>query len=527
MAELKAKGGFIKSKLTRVQNFVNSLDSTILDENIIIELNTRLEKILPIIDEFETIQYEIELIEGVSESDKESFESDYYRTIAKLKFIIQNFNDTKKCKDDQQTIGPSSIDSYTNIKNIKLPTIKLPTFDGSYDKWLEFHDSFNALVHSDNTLSKIQKFYYLKSSLEKDAKNSIAAIDASDSNYDIAWKILKDRFENKRLIIHNHIKAIFDSPKCSRESHTELRTLLETTSRHLRSLESLGEPTDKWDTIIIFIFTNKFDTRTLRDWESFTCSKEKPTLTDINNFIKQKCDMLEKLSTNISSKPFPNNINKSLAQHIKYKSTNNNHNSSINYLSTGRQTSYLCEENHSLYYCKQFKALSIKDRISRIKELNLCINCFKRGHKVDVCLAFPCKICKMKHNTLVHFEETNTIPSTSGSNMTVANYSTKNINTKLQPQVILATAVIKVESSSGEFIECRCLLDCGAQSNFITADTCKRQEALNQAKTLHNSASMKLPAKTDIKLSSISDVKSASAILFIFISALCRRMVFY
>ncbi|XP_026467523.1 uncharacterized protein LOC113371093 [Ctenocephalides felis] len=80
----------------------------------------------------------------------------------------------------------------------------------------------------------------------------------------------------------------------------------------------------------------------------------------------------------------------------------------------------------------------------------------------------------MKHNTLVHFEETNTIPSTSGSNMTVANYSTKNINTKLQPQVILATAVIKVENSCGEFIECRCLLDCGAQSNFITADTCKR-----------------------------------------------------
>ncbi|KAL7052710.1 hypothetical protein ACKWTF_004978 [Chironomus riparius] len=33
------------------------------------------------------------------------------------------------------------------VRKVKLPEIKLPEFDGSFDKWLTFRDTFVSLVH--------------------------------------------------------------------------------------------------------------------------------------------------------------------------------------------------------------------------------------------------------------------------------------------------------------------------------------------------------------------------------------------
>ncbi|KAG5873877.1 hypothetical protein JTB14_031410 [Gonioctena quinquepunctata] len=33
-----------------------------------------------------------------------------------------------------------------------------------------------------------------------------------DDNYEVAWKLLMDRFENKQAMIKNHVKAFFEIP---------------------------------------------------------------------------------------------------------------------------------------------------------------------------------------------------------------------------------------------------------------------------------------------------------------------------
>lgn len=43
---------------------------------------------------------------------------------------------------------------------IKLPQIKLPLFDGTYNKWLEFKYSFESLIHLNLGIGKNQKFHY-------------------------------------------------------------------------------------------------------------------------------------------------------------------------------------------------------------------------------------------------------------------------------------------------------------------------------------------------------------------------------
>lgn len=59
-----------------------------------------------------------------------------------------------------------------NVTQFKLPTINLPSFSGNNEDWLSFSDSFQSLIHKNETLSDIQKLHYLKSS-SKDESSQV------------------------------------------------------------------------------------------------------------------------------------------------------------------------------------------------------------------------------------------------------------------------------------------------------------------------------------------------------------------
>jgi hypothetical protein len=77
---------------------------------------------------------------------------------------------------------------YTNEPelNVRLPVINLPTFSGSFDAWIEFRDSFNSLINKNKSLSGLQKFHYLKSSLKGDAESILHNLEISPNSYTIA-----------------------------------------------------------------------------------------------------------------------------------------------------------------------------------------------------------------------------------------------------------------------------------------------------------------------------------------------------
>ncbi|KAJ8953098.1 hypothetical protein NQ318_013440 [Aromia moschata] len=90
LARLKIQRGQLKSKLTRLKTFYDSLDLTKVDDLGVSELEIRLEKVIPAIDEFNILQSEIEIL---SESDSENtecdeFENSYYKLIANAIFDL-------------------------------------------------------------------------------------------------------------------------------------------------------------------------------------------------------------------------------------------------------------------------------------------------------------------------------------------------------------------------------------------------------------------------------------------------------
>jgi len=63
---------------------------------------------------------------------------------------------------------------------IRLLTIELPKFNGDIAEWLGFRDTFQSLIHNNETIDPIQKFHYLKVALEGNAAQIIKSLEFSD-----------------------------------------------------------------------------------------------------------------------------------------------------------------------------------------------------------------------------------------------------------------------------------------------------------------------------------------------------------
>lgn len=140
-----------------------------------------------------------------------------------------------------------------DLNNIKLPVINLPKFSGTYRTWLEFRDTFQSLIHNNNVISDIQKFHYLKASLEGEAALVIKSLEISSANYSIAWNALLDRFDNNKLLMYNHVKGLFGGETIPKESAVGIRKLVDEFSKNVRSLQQLNQPVGEWDTLLGYI----------------------------------------------------------------------------------------------------------------------------------------------------------------------------------------------------------------------------------------------------------------------------------
>lgn len=56
-------------------------------------------------------------------------------------------------------------------RELKLPPVVIPKFDGAYQNWTPFHDMFKALIHDNRDMPSVHKLHYLKSSLSGEAEH--------------------------------------------------------------------------------------------------------------------------------------------------------------------------------------------------------------------------------------------------------------------------------------------------------------------------------------------------------------------
>ncbi|XP_048480939.1 uncharacterized protein LOC105388792 isoform X1 [Plutella xylostella] len=429
--------------------------------------------------DFDKLQCEIELLsDNVDEAyaDRDQFESKLFRLLSVAHGLLAA---AARYPAAGGPGGDGTSDAAEECRGggfVRLPKIDLPHFDGDYQHWLSFRDTYISLIHDNTSINNVNKFHYLRAALTGSASLIIQSLDLTSENYSIAWQLLSDRYDNPRLLINNHISALFSVDPIQRESSSALRNIVDVTNKNLRALASLGEPTDHWDSLIVFLMSKKLDSSSYRQWEEHRNNLDSsPTLQQFIKFLINRADLLETLTDTFKYKQNnkPNNNNEAFKTKNFLVSTDN----------TRAYSCPMCSQSHGLFNCPSFKALDIDSRIKKAKESRVCMNCLRLGHVENACTLTHCKYCKYRHNTLLHKDvnkntytnKSASVPTTSGLANNVAlssDISPSTLNN--HGSVLLSTALVKVADKHGSLHTARLLLDNGSTSNFVTQSLCEK-----------------------------------------------------
>ncbi|XP_050675189.1 uncharacterized protein LOC126972453 [Leptidea sinapis] len=358
---------------------------------------------------------------------------------------------------------------------VRLPKINLPTFDGDFQHWLTFRDTYISLIHTNITIGEINKFHYLKASLKGSALNMIQNLEFTSKNYAIAWQLLSSRFDNERLLVNNHVNAILNFTAIAQESCQAIRKLIDTINKNLAALNTLGQPTDHWDTLITHIMIKKLDTVTFREWEekrnSITTS---PSLKQFLDFLTNRADLLDAIQQDekqrqlTTYKIHSDTQNSQYTHKVEIKSKNTNYNK-IKNSDTKVISCPMCNQNHFLFACPEFRNLDIDSRIIKMQSFNnICNNCLRPGHKEKYCKLTHCKYCNITHSSLLH---KHTQKHTEQFNEVALSSDIHYIN---KPNILLSTALVNVVGAYGILHPARVLLDNGATAHYVTRKFCEK-----------------------------------------------------
>lgn len=466
MSELKVlnrKRGTLKSKVTRIANFLSDKDTTKDSFVISVKINN-LEVIKNQLEDLRLEYYEITKDEQLDEVNKvlEEIEEELEKTEV-------------RCLHFKSQLKNLSTHADNGVK-LKLPDIPLPKFSGNIEEWHNFKAQFNALIATNKNLDESHKLYYLQSSLTGNAKQ----IQTTEDTFVSLFKALQERYEHKRLLVNKHITELLSLEKINHESAVELRSLLDKVIKQVRALNSLDLELDQLSSnILINIVLTKVDKESRKLFEMSLKTSELPVWEDLIDVLKTRCTFLENIqghSNEVKAKVFH-----------KARSFIVDSNTNVSCVICNSQ-------KHSIFKCSEFLRLNPKQRFNLVKKFSLCINCLNQSHKVIDCKSkLVCKLCSKRHNSLLHYsnntevENVNTVNKCPplGRNEESSTDSNSHIQTDISKtmicasascsehvfNVILATAIVYVKDVSGNKYPLRCICDSGSQINAITIES--------------------------------------------------------
>ncbi|XP_018406416.1 PREDICTED: uncharacterized protein LOC108782609 [Cyphomyrmex costatus] len=162
--------------------------------------------------------------------------------------------------------APSPVDTASTVvkHKIKLPVASLPNFDGRYENWLSFKNTFIAMIDTRTDLSDVEKLQYLQSVLTGEAANKIKILTIESANYSKAWELLKHAYEKRKLL-----RAYPSSPT----THNNMSG----------SLAAMGVSVGS--EILVNILESKLPKNTADKWEETLGRDEFPKIDELYEFL--------------------------------------------------------------------------------------------------------------------------------------------------------------------------------------------------------------------------------------------------
>ena len=266
----------------------------------------------------------------------------------------------------------------------RLPKISLPYFSGDVMEWFPFWDQFKVLVH-ETEIPAVTKFTYLVSILRNEAKACIQGLSLTETNYETAIKILKDRFGRKEKIIASHIDTLLRIDVPSNLKTEELWRSLNTITINVRSLENLGIDGKQYGVIITPIILSKIPKELRLEWARE--SGHEGDLQYLLEFLAKEIARRERSKTDIGEET-------------------RSHKMSAATLHNASRTEIFCKfckrEGHHISVCRDILKYDVDERIEKLRERKICFRCLSRQgtHDFRKCES-TCHKCKGTHHAII------------------------------------------------------------------------------------------------------------------------------
>ena len=347
----------------------------------------------------------------------------------------------------------SSRSKDTELSEVKLPKVSVPTFDGKVLNWKNFWEQFDVTIHSKTALSDTAKLMYLQDALKDGpARFVIQGLTRTSESYEEAIKCLKERYDRPRLVEEEHIRSIVDAVPVKSGSEKELRRLYDAATQHYRALKAAK--TDSFDTVLTVILQQKLDEKTRLKWAEFSSEHESvPPCTELLKFLDLQARQLESVAQ-VGHKHASGSDRKIPSVKPSYA------------ISTDDACLACKKRGHQIHTCSVFKGRTWADRFSVVKDLGLCMNCLRAGHIAEKCRApSMCRKCTRHHHTLLHRDADNSTQRKPDN--AEAKEEAHVAALSVTEQVLLMTCKVKVTAPNGSSTIARALIDPGSSTSFV------------------------------------------------------------
>ncbi|XP_061395675.1 uncharacterized protein LOC133331292, partial [Musca vetustissima] len=175
-----------------------------------------------------------------------------------------------------------------------LPPCDIEIFSGDFMSWPTFRDLFTTLFINNSRLSDIERLCHLIQKTSGEAREIVSNFPLTNRSFSLAWKSLQDTFDNKRMLVYNHLKLLFDLPALEKESLIGLKTLQRGMNSCISAMSVYDVITDHWDPMLVFICLQRLPKLTVTLWEQTI--KDKSSLSTWKQLDAFLSDRIQTLS---------------------------------------------------------------------------------------------------------------------------------------------------------------------------------------------------------------------------------------
>ena len=352
-------------------------------------------------------------------ADIASADNYYYEVCDKYNLVRKDcteyVNNPKGVKVERDNDQPTM--TSTLMEALNLPRIELFHFDGNPRQYTSFMTVFRESVESvtsDGQKRLNQLFHHTTGEARRTVEPCITL--GGQAGYEQAMSRLKDRYGSPHVICE---AVMSDLRGCSdAQTALQLRNFADLLSGALIVLRQHGRYSDMDTQKFILTMCLKLQSSLRYKWREIaadTLAKggSYPLLDEFVSFVETRAtvyndpiyggDALMDLAHNLSITP--QKRTSSFAANTGYKPAQ----------------CVMCNGNHKLFMCRQFKDCSVLERVKYVTDNKLCSVCLSPNHVTDVCrVDYRCPIpdCNGRHSKYIHVDSSDASVCTN-SNFTV------------------------------------------------------------------------------------------------------------